>query len=169
MAKKPRLPTSSGPDGNQSSGAAYAVGYGRPPMHTRFKPGQSGNPKGAKKKPRSLAPDLKALFGHALSKKVMLKQGENERVVTMAEAGMEQLVAQYAKGDRHARRDVFALADKLGVDLMPGQRKAIEDALPSNHKAIVEGYVLRQYDRVVRPSPVLAPPELLDDDITEQG
>ena len=21
------------------------VGYGRPPMHTRFKPGQSGNPK----------------------------------------------------------------------------------------------------------------------------
>ena len=22
------------------------VGYGRPPKHTRFKPGQSGNPKG---------------------------------------------------------------------------------------------------------------------------
>jgi Family of unknown function (DUF5681) len=169
MANKPRLPTSSRPDGNQSSGAAYAVGYGRPPMRTRFKPGQSGNPKGAKRKPQSSAPDLKALFERALSKKVTLKQGENVRVVTMAEAGMEQVVAQYAKGDRHARRDVIALADKLGVDLMPGQRKAIEEALPTNHQAIVEAYVLRQYDRVVRPSPVLAPAELLDDDITEQG
>jgi hypothetical protein len=169
MANKPRLPTSSGPDGNQSSDTASPVGFGRPPMHTRFKPGQSGNPKGARKKPRSNAPDLKALFERALSKKVTLKQGENVRVVTMAEAGMEQVVAQYAKGDRHARRDVIALADKLGVDLMPGQRKAIEEALPTNHQAIVEAYVLRQYDRVVRPSPVLAPAELLDDDITEQG
>jgi hypothetical protein len=24
----------------------FEVGYGRPPLHTRFKPGQSGNPKG---------------------------------------------------------------------------------------------------------------------------
>ena len=28
------------PDGN------YEVGYGRPPKHTRYKPGQSGNPAG---------------------------------------------------------------------------------------------------------------------------
>ena len=26
----------------------YEVGYGKPPKHTRFKPGQSGNPKGRK-------------------------------------------------------------------------------------------------------------------------
>lgn len=24
----------------------YLVGYGKPPLHTRFKPGQSGNPRG---------------------------------------------------------------------------------------------------------------------------
>ena len=27
----------------------YEIGYGRPPKSTRFKPGQSGNPKGRKK------------------------------------------------------------------------------------------------------------------------
>ena len=84
--------------------------------------------------------------------------------VTVAVAGIEQLVAQFAKGDRHARRDLIALADKLGVDLMAGQHQAIQEAFASNHQAILEAYVARQYDKVVQPSPVLAPPELLDDD-----
>jgi hypothetical protein len=78
--------------------------------------------------------------------------------------GIEQLVAQFAKGDRHARRDLIALCDKLGVDLLAGQHQAIEEALASNHEEILLTYVQRQYDKVVQPSPVLAPPELLDDD-----
>src|SRR5262245_2460478 len=44
------------------SGEEYKVGPGRPPREYQFKPGQSGNPKGAKRKPRSLLPDLKRLF-----------------------------------------------------------------------------------------------------------
>jgi hypothetical protein len=84
-------------------------------------------------------------------------------------AGIEQLVAQFAKGDRHARRDVIALADKLGVDLLAGQRKGVQEALASNHQAILEAYVARQYDKVVQPSPFLAPPELLDDDPQDQN
>ena len=48
------------------------------------------------------------LFEQALNEKVTLKQGEKERTLTMAEAGIKQLIAQFAKGDRHARRDVFA-------------------------------------------------------------
>ena len=77
-------------------------------------------------------------------------------------------VAQFAKGDRHARRDLFALADKLGVDLLAGQHKRVQEALASNHQAILEAYVARQYDKVVQPTPVLAPPELLDDDPQDQ-
>jgi hypothetical protein len=38
----------------------YRVGPGRPPREYQFKPGQSGNPKGARRKPKSIAPDLKA-------------------------------------------------------------------------------------------------------------
>ena len=87
----------------------------------------------------------------ALNKTVKLKQGDKERTVTMAVAGIEQLVAQYAKGDRHARRDLIALADKLGVDLMAGQRQAIQEALATNHEAILSTYVQRQYDKVSPP------------------
>jgi hypothetical protein len=146
----------------------YKVGPGRPPKEYQFKPGRSGNPRGAKRKPKSMAPDLKAALERALNKTVKLKQGEQERIVTMAVAGIEQLVAQFAKGDRHARRDLIALADKLGVDLMAGQHQAIDEALSANHEAILLTYVQRQYDRVVTPAPVFAPPDLLDDDPQDQ-
>jgi len=147
-----------------ASDAEYKVGPGRPPREYRFKPGKSGNPKGAKPKPPSIAPDLKLALERALNKTVKLKQGEKEQVVTMAVAGIEQLVAQFAKGDRHARRDLIAIADKLGVDLLAGQHKRVQEVLASNHQAILEAYVARQYDMVRTPPPAFAPPELLDDD-----
>ncbi len=90
----------------------YKVGPGRPPKEYQFKKGQSGNPKGAKRKKPSIELDLKAALEHALNKPVTLKQGDKERTVTMAVAAIQQLVAQAAKGDRHARRDLFWLADQ---------------------------------------------------------
>ena len=152
-----------------ASDAAYKVGPGRPPKEHQFKPGQSGNPKGAKRKPPAIALDLKATLEYALNKTVKLKQGEKERIVTMAAAGIEQLVAQYVKGDHRARRDLIALTDKFGVDLIAGQQQAIEQALASNHEAILRTYVERQYDTVVTRSPVFAPPELLDDDPQDEN
>ena len=113
-------PSSNGNNGQKpvsatpASAAGYKVGPGRPPREYQFKPGQSGNPKGAKRKPPSLLPDLKRLFEQALSEKVTLKQGEKQRTLTMAEAGIKQLIAQFAKGDRHARRDVFAYEPSHG-------------------------------------------------------
>ena len=147
----------------------YKIGPGRPPREYRLKPGRSGNPKGAKRKSTSMAPDLKAALELALSKTVKLKQGERERMVTMAVAGIEQLVAQYAKGDRHARRDLIAYADKLGVDLMAAQRQALQEALATNHETILSTYVQRLYDKVSTPAPVIAPSELLDDDPEDQN
>jgi Family of unknown function (DUF5681) len=151
------------------SGVEYKVGPGRPPKEHQFKPGQSGNPKGAKRKPKAMALDLKAALEQALSKPIKLKQGERERIVSMAVAGIEQLVAQYVKGDHRARRDLMALADRVGVDLMAGQHQALQDALAANHEAILLSYVERQYDKVVTPAPVFAPPELLDDDPQDQN
>jgi hypothetical protein len=43
----------------------YEVGYGKPPKHTRFKPGQSGNPKGRPKASK----DFRSLLHRALFKK----------------------------------------------------------------------------------------------------
>lgn len=152
------------PAGVETSGQEYKIGPGHPPKQYRFKPGQSGNPKGAKRKAPTIALDLKTALEGALNKTVRLKQGEKERVVTMAAAGIQQLVAQYVKGDRHARRDLIALADKLGIDLLASQRQAIQEALAPDHAAILSAYVQRQNNTTITPSPVLAPPDLLDDD-----
>ena len=126
----------SAPAQTEMSDPEYNVGPGRPPKEHRFKPGQSGNPKGAKRKPKSMAPDLKVALEQALNKTIKLKQGEKERIVSMAVAGIEQLVAQYVKGDRHARRDLIALADRLGV-VMAGQQQAIQEAIATNQEAIL--------------------------------
>jgi hypothetical protein len=95
---------------------------------------------------RECVVDLKLLLERALNSKVKLKQGEKEQIVTKAAAGIEQLVNQFAKGDRHARRDLIALADKLGVDLLAGQGNAIQEALTPNHQAILDDYLARRSD-----------------------
>jgi Family of unknown function (DUF5681) len=152
-----------------ASGEEYKVGPGCPPREFQFKPGQSGNPKGAKRKAPSIKLDLKALFESALNEKVTLKQGEREQIVTMWASGMKQLATQFAKGDRHARRDVFMYADKLGVNLIASQHEASQEALAPDYQAILHAYVRRQYDTTPQPSRVFAPPELLDDDSDDQN
>ncbi len=117
---------------NKTPDQEYKVGPGRPPREYQFKKGQSGNPKGAKRKKPSIELDLKAALERALNEPIKLKQGEKERMVTMAVAGINQLVAQFAKGNHHARRDLIALAEKLGVDLLAGQHQAIQQALDAD-------------------------------------
>ena len=142
--KRSDAPLSLKPD---PSDQEYRVGPGRPPKEYQFKPGQSGNPKGARRKPRSVAPDLKALFERALGGKVTLRQGDREKIITKGAAGIEQLVNQFAKGDRHARRDLFALAARFGVDLVAGQGEGLEQtvaaALSANDEALLADYVRR--------------------------
>jgi excinuclease UvrABC nuclease subunit len=146
----------------------YKIRPGSPPKEYQYKPGQSGNPKGAKRKKPAMDLDLKAALELALNKTITLKQGEKERTVTMATAGIEQLVTQYVKGNRGARRDLFALADRLGVDFVPSQKQAIQESLTVNHEAILKAYVDRQNNKVVTPARQFAPTELLDDDPQDQ-
>jgi Family of unknown function (DUF5681) len=143
----------------------YRVGPGRPPKEHQFKPGQSGNPAGARRKPSTIAPDLKALFERALNEKVTLRQGEREKIITKAAAGIEQLVNQFAKGDRHARRDLLALAERLKIDLLPGQGVGLEQtvaaALCANDEALLADYVRRHAIQPAQPHEIDAgdPPE----------
>jgi Family of unknown function (DUF5681) len=142
----------------------YKVGPGRPPKEYQFKPGQSGNPKGAKRKRRSLIPELKEEFERVFGQKLKVTQGDRQRFITRWVAGLEQLSIQFAKGDRHARRDVLYFAERLGVDLLTST-KASDETFSADHQAILDVYVERriQEKALYASSPVLAPPELLDD------
>lgn len=142
----------------------YRVGPGRPPKEYQWKPGQSGNPKGAKRKKRSLIPELKEEFERVFSQKLEVTRGNRQRLITRWVAGLEQLSIQFVKGDRHARRDVFYFAEKLGVDLL-NSTKAPDATLSADYQAILDAYVDRRIQEkdLRASSPVLAPPELLDD------
>jgi hypothetical protein len=128
----------------QVSNTPYRIGPGFPPREHQFKPGQSGNPAGARKRQPSIAPDLKALLQSALGKKITLSIGDKERILTKAAAGIEQLVEQFARGDRHARRDLFDLADKLELDLAASSKAALQELtgkqLAAEDKALIAAF-----------------------------
>jgi hypothetical protein len=89
--------------------------------------------------------------------------------MTRVEIGLEQLLNQFAKGDRHARRDLMEYADKLDIDFLANHRQTLEQALTPNHQAILDACLARRSGagNVAAPPRVLAPPELLDDDAAE--
>ncbi|MBR0938865.1 hypothetical protein JQ586_36525 [Bradyrhizobium jicamae] len=112
---------------------------------------------------------MKILLQHALSKKVTLTVDDKVRVLTKAAAGIMQLVDQFARGDRHARRDLFDLADKLGLDLGAGSKAALEELsareLKAEDSAILDDFIRR---RTVRPSDPIIPPTQNEDEIHDE-
>jgi hypothetical protein len=148
-------------------GAAYKVGPGYPPkQYTWKKGGPSPYPKGRPKKVASMEPDLKKALEAALNEKVVITKDKKEIVLTKAALGIQQLVNQFAKGDRYARRDLFQYAAQLGVDLQA--KDLITEALGLNDQAIVDAFLRRQQQASLEPAPddhVKAPPDLVDDDV----
>src|SRR5260370_32874132 len=156
-------------DATESLADDYRVGTGRPPMETRWKKGKpSPNPKGRPRNNAALTPDVKKLFEDALNRKVPLTRNGRQTALAKLELGFEQLANQFAKGDRHARRDVFTYAAQLGVDFT-GKAQALKEALPPNYQEILDAYVSRRQPAAERlDGRVLAPADLLDDDVAEK-
>jgi hypothetical protein len=76
----------------------YEVGYGRPPRHTRFVKGQSGNPRG---RPPG-AKNLSSLLSEALNETVIVTENGGRRRVTKRQAIITQLVNRSATADFRA-------------------------------------------------------------------
>jgi hypothetical protein len=70
----------------------YQVGYGRPPQHTRFPKGQSGNPKGRPKGSRALA----SIWLRAMNEKITINENGQRRRITRQQAAVKQLANKAA-------------------------------------------------------------------------
>jgi Family of unknown function (DUF5681) len=78
------------------------VGYRRPPKHTRFKPGQSGNPSGRpghKASTKASGQSVGALLSKILKEKLKLREGERLLTVSKIDAALRSIVAKAIKGD----------------------------------------------------------------------
>ena len=84
----------------------YEVGYGKPPKHTRFKPGQSGNPKG--RKPGSK--NVMTLLEQTLFDTVKVRENGKVRHVPAIQACLLSLRNQAIKGDPRALDRYIRLA-----------------------------------------------------------
>jgi hypothetical protein len=105
-------------------------------MHTQFKPGQSGNPKGRAKGTRNLKTDLQ----EELQKEVKVTEGKSQTVVSKQRAMVMSLANRALQGDVRA----IDLMTNLLRQLLP-QEDANEEArsLPKDDREILNAFVKR--------------------------
>jgi len=81
-------------DVNLSSVSTYEVGYKKPPVHTQFKSGNSGNPRGRKK-----VPNITELLFRELGRRILINEGGEKIKITKREALVKQIVKKAIMGD----------------------------------------------------------------------
>ena len=137
--------------GQEASGATQAdeapqaagerAGDRRPPVATRFKPGQSGNPRGRPRVKRHLG----AVVARALRERVTVEETDGRvRRLSKLEATVKQIVDGATKGDARATRLLFALikADERALNEPEGGRP---EGLQSEADAIVIAELRRRF------------------------
>ena len=109
----------------------YAVGYGRPPRHTRFEKGRSGNPKGRP----SGAKNLSTLFIEALNETVIIAENGGRRKISKRQAIVKQIVNKAAKGDWRCTKLLLELPQEAGS---PTEPKSSESSFGAADKGTIE-------------------------------
>ena len=81
----------------------YKIGYGRPPIHTQFPKGKSGNPSGK----RAPDPSMTELLLAELNKTVLITENGKTRRITKRQAVAMKLVQKAMQGDPRAQKQVM--------------------------------------------------------------
>ena len=111
----------------ESSGDNFKVGYKRPPRHTRFRPGKSGNPCGRQKSVRNLGSDVK----RTLETPVRLNERGKAKRVSTQEAALLRLREKALKGDARSLDRLLELAQTFNngapIESLGGKADTAED------------------------------------------
>jgi hypothetical protein len=124
---KPQPEAKASPEIAEDRQPNYQVGYGRPPVHSRFKPGVSGNPKGRPKpiKVRNIKKDVQQVFLRELA----VRDGHKTRRVSGIVLLYQKLLSDALKGDTRAALAAYKLASECGV-------LAIHDVVEVDHSIL---------------------------------
>lgn len=117
-----------------SPSAAYDVGYGKPPAHSRFQRGQSGNPKG---RPKG-ALNVVTVLNRTLSEKVVVVEHGKRRSITKLEAAFKQLVNKAAQGDARSLQQLLSLNALIGAETPRAMT-----TLDQDETAVLQGLLAR--------------------------
>ena len=118
----------------------YQVGKGRPPKHSRYKKGQSGNPSG-----RRRLPDVAQAAARVLEQKISVTQDGVRKKMPGIDALLSKAFAKALTGDMRAAEFLIKIvANDNARRPDDGQEDAEHDAADAD---IIERY----YERYVRP------------------
>lgn len=92
----------------------YAVGYKKPPLHSRFRKGRSGNPTGGPRAKR-----LTAVLEAALDRPAAGQGSGRKRPITQREAIVASLIEKSAAGDLRATKLLLDLVQKTELAAAP--------------------------------------------------
>jgi Family of unknown function (DUF5681) len=122
-----------------NSSRSGAVGYGRPPVETRFKPGVSGNPAGRPKQSRN----LKTIIRNALTAHVTVREGEKKRSVTKLEGIVLRQLESALKGNEKAALATLKMAAQVGL-LEVGDAEMEPTQLSTGEQQIIDELLANQ-------------------------
>jgi hypothetical protein len=107
------------------------VGYKKPPTHSQFKKGQSGNPRG---RPRG-SKNFNTRLREAADEKVLIIENGKRRKVALDEVAIKRFVRQCAQGDYRSTRDLFGYLQE--DDRQREQERTRERSSPPRRHSIV--------------------------------
>ena len=114
------------PDGKRPR--PYEVGYGKPPVHTRFRKGVSGNPRGGSRVQRDAR--ARALALKEACRLVTVREGDKVTTLPAIQAVMRSQFALAVKGNGPAQRAmiaaIHAMEQELAAEATAKEKEAAE-------------------------------------------